>query len=262
MNILVVGDVVARPGRRVLLANLERLRAEYDLGFVSINVENAAGGFGITRKVLDEFLAAGIDAMTSGNHIWDKKEVFGFIDDEPRLLRPFNYPPETPGSGLGVYTAAGGSRVAVLNLMGQAFMHPPLGCPFRAADRALKELPEEVKVVLVDMHAETTSEKMAMGWHLDGRSSLVSGTHTHVPTADERLLPGGTAYLTDVGMTGCYDSVIGTDREVVLRRVLRKLPERLDPARGPATLRALVVSVDEESGRATTVRRITIEEQG
>lgn len=260
MNILIVGDVVARPGRRVLFGALEQLRAQYAIDFVTANVENVAGGFGITRKVLDEFLAHGVDAMTSGNHIWDKREVFDFIDNEPRLLRPQNYPPESPGAGWGVFTAGNGVRVGVLNLMGQAFMQPPLDSPYREADKVLQGLPEDVKVVLVDFHAETTSEKMALGWHLDGRVSVVSGTHTHVPTADERLLHAGTAYITDIGMTGCYDSVIGTSTEKVLNRVLRKLPERLEPAKGPATLRAVVVNIDEQSGRAMEIRRITVGE--
>lgn len=259
MNILMVGDVVARPGRRVLRERLSGIQAEHAIDFTVVNVENAAGGFGITQKVLDEFRALPIDVMTSGNHIWDKREALDFIDRNPDLLRPHNYPPETPGSGWVVREAPGGLRVGVLNLMGQAFMHPTLDSPFVMATQELDARKGEADVVLVDFHAETTSEKIAMGWHLDGKVAAVVGTHTHIPTADERVLPGGTAYVTDLGMTGCYDSVIGSDTAAVLKRMVHKMQVRLEPATGNGSLCGVVIEVDDDTGRASSIRRIRAE---
>ncbi|NKB64851.1 MAG: TIGR00282 family metallophosphoesterase [Gammaproteobacteria bacterium] len=260
MNILIVGDVVARPGRAVLEEQLARIQHEHDIDATIVNVENSAAGFGVTKKLVDQFMNMNIDIMTSGNHIWDKREALDFIGDYPRLLRPHNYPSGTPGSGWGEFTTKSGIRVGVLNMMGQAFMHPPLDSPFECADRVLSEKLDTIDVVVVDYHAETTSEKVGMGWYLDGKVSVVVGTHTHIPTADERLLHKGTAYVTDLGMTGCYDSVIGSDTGNVLKRMVSKLPVRLEPATGKGTLCGVVVDVDEKTGCARSIKRIKAEQ--
>lgn len=260
MKLLFVGDVVGEPGRRVLINNLRQLKDRLQLDFIVVNAENAAGGFGVTEKICQELFEHEVDVISSGNHIWDKKETMSYIAREPRLLRPHNYPGDTPGSGWHVGETAAGDKVGVLNLMGQAFMHPGLDCPFKAADDVLAQKPAEVKMVLVDMHCETTSEKMAMGWHLDGRASAVVGTHTHVPTADERVLPKGTGYISDVGMTGPYDSVIGMDKDKALKRFTSKLPERLETAAGPATLCAVLIQVDAADGRCRGIKRVKIAE--
>ncbi|MBX2867456.1 MAG: TIGR00282 family metallophosphoesterase [Acidiferrobacterales bacterium] len=260
MKILIIGDVVARPGRRVLIDHLDELRDDTGADFTIVNIENAAGGFGITEKIFHEFLALGIDVMTSGNHVWDKREALEFIQHQPNLLRPHNYPLGTPGSGWVVVESCG-VKVGVLNVMGQAFMHPVLDSPFESVEGVLKELGKEVDVIVVDFHAETTSEKVAMGWHLDGRVAAVVGTHTHIPTADERVLPQGTAYITDLGMTGCYDSVIGSDTTSVVNRMVHKIQSRLEPATGPGSLCGVVVDVDTTSGRATSIERVRVEQR-
>jgi metallophosphoesterase (TIGR00282 family) len=256
MQILFVGDVVAKGGRKALFTALRDFETSWDIDLVVVNGENAAGGFGITRPVLEEFFEHGVDVVTTGNHAWDKREALEFIDSEPRLLRPHNYPAGTPGSGWWVATARNGERVGVLNTMGRVFMHPDLDCPFRCADEVLSRRPADVSVVLVDFHGEASSEKMAMGWYLDGRVSAVVGTHTHIPTADERVLPGGTAYISDVGMTGCYNSIIGMKTEGSLNRFLSKLPERMEPASGPATVCAVLIDVDETTGRSREIQRL------
>ena len=261
MNLLFVGDVVGQSGRRVLLNNIGALRDRLKLDLVVVNAENAAGGFGITEKIAKEFLAHEIDVLSSGNHVWDKKETLEFIGGEPRVLRPHNYPAGTPGSGWFVAHTAAGDAVGILNVMGNVFMQPILDCPFLCTDRVLAGKPAEVKMVLVDFHAETTSEKMAMGWFLDGRVSAMVGTHTHVPTADERILPGGTAYISDTGMTGCYDSVIGMDREKVLKRFVQKLPERFEAAEGRGTLCGVLIAIDEKTGKSSAIQRISIREE-
>ncbi|MEK8089891.1 TIGR00282 family metallophosphoesterase [Thermithiobacillus plumbiphilus] len=260
MNLLFVGDVVGEPGRRVLLRHLRPLKDKLMLDYIVVNAENIAGGFGVTEKICRELFEHEVDVISSGNHIWDRKEALEYITREPRLLRPHNFPSGTPGSGWHVGQTASGEPVGVLNLMGQAFMHPTLDCPFQAADQVLAAKPDNLKMILVDMHAETTSEKMALGWHLDGRVSAVVGTHTHVPTADERVLSRGTAYISDVGMTGPYDSVIGMKKEGALKRFLTKLPERLEVAPGPATLSAVLIRVDPVSGRSQGIERISIRE--
>jgi len=259
MKLLFIGDVVGQPGRRVITRELPRLRERLRLDLVVANAENIADGAGVTARTAAELFDAGVDVLTNGNHAWDKKEALAYIAAEPRLLRPYNYPDGTPGAGWFVAETAKG-RVGILNLMGNVFMHPHLACPFTAADRALAAKPEDVKLVLVDLHAEVTSEKMGMGWYLDGRVSAVVGTHTHVPTADERVLPKGTGYLTDVGMTGCYDSVIGMDIEKSLTRLIRKLPERFDVADGPGTLCAVLFDLDVETGRCRHIQRLRVEE--
>lgn len=260
MNVLLVGDIVGRAGRRVLKVQLPRLRDELALDLVLVNAENAAGGFGLTRDIMEELFDLEVDVLTSGNHIFDKRETLDFIGEERRLLRPHNFPESVPGSGLVVTETAGGTPVAVLNLLGNVFMHPGLDSPFACVGEALAGIPEDVRVIIVDFHAETTSEKQAMGWHLDGRVSAVLGSHTHVPTADERILPKGTAYITDVGMTGSYDSVIGTKKELVLARFLTRLPNRFEAATGPASLSGAMVTIDAGSGRATAIRRVWVDE--
>jgi len=254
LTVLMIGDVFGEPGRRAVLSLLPGLRREHELDLVIANVENAAAGFGVTPPLARAFLEGGVDVMTSGNHIWDRKEILEYIVKENLLLRPANYPPGTPGVGA-VVVKAGAHRVAVLNLQGRVFM-AELDCPFRKADEELPRLREETPVILVDMHAEATSEKQAMGWYLDGRASAVIGTHSHVQTADERILPGGTAFLTDVGMTGPVDSVIGVARERAMQRFLTGLPVRFEPAKGPAALHAVVVRIDPDSGKALEIRRL------
>ena len=256
MRILFIGDVVGKAGRRVLAAHLDRLVDKFSIDFSIANVENAADGSGVTPDLAAEFLAMGIHCMTTGNHIWDKREIAPYIAAEKRLLRPINYPDELPGSGCYLGETAGGLPVGVINVMGRIFM-PPVNDPFRAARAAVEDLKTRARVVIVDMHAEATSEKMALGWHLAGLASAVVGTHTHVPTADERILPGGTAFITDVGMTGPYDSVIGMEKEASLSRFLFHMPARLTSAQKDARLAGVVIDVDEESGRARTIERVT-----
>ncbi len=254
LTVLLIGDVFGEPGRRALLGLLPRLRQAHEVDLVIANVENAAAGAGVTPPIAQAFLAGGVDVMTSGNHIWDKKEIFEYIAKENLLLRPANYPPGSPGVGSIVVKAAG-HQVAVLNLQGRVFM-PAVDCPFRKADEELPRLRDATRVIVVDMHGEATSEKQAMGWYLDGRVSAVIGTHSHVQTADERILPGGTAFLTDVGMTGPVDSVIGVAREIAIQRFLTGLPHRFEPAKGPAALHAALVRIDPDSGKAVEIRRV------
>jgi 2',3'-cyclic-nucleotide 2'-phosphodiesterase len=256
MNILMVGDVFGEPGRAALAKHLPRLRREHAIDFCVVNVENSASGFGVTPQMAKQTLEQGADVMTSGNHIWDRKEIIEYITKENLLLRPANYPAGTPGVGY-VTIKTGPHKVAVLNLMGRVFM-TPIDCPFRKADEIVPELRKETPIVLVDMHAEATSESVAMGWHLDGRVSAVVGTHRHVQTADERVLPGGTAYITDLGMTGPTDGVIGVDRDLILQRFLNQMPVRFEPAKGPAALHGVVIVVDPETGRASDIRRLRV----
>lgn len=259
MRLLFLGDVVGRPGRQVVLEHLPRLRRQWALDFVVVNGENAAGGFGITEAIYEEFLEAGADAVTLGNHAFDQREALVFIARAPRLVRPANYPPGTPGRGAALIEANNGAQVLVVNMMGRAFMDP-LDDPFAAIDRELDTAPLGLvaDATIVDFHAETTSEKQAFGHWCDGRASLVIGTHTHVPTADHRILPGGTAYMTDVGMCGCYDGVIGMDKEEPLRRFTRKIgSSRFEPAAGPGTLSGLAVETDG-SGHAIAVAPVRI----
>ena len=256
MNILMVGDVFGEPGRAAIKKLLPGLRRQHEVDMAVVNVENAAGGSGVMPAMVREFLDAGADVLTSGNHIFKKKEILPAIAKENLLLRPANYPAGAPGSGF-VTVKAGPHRVAVLNLMGRVFMDP-IDCPFRKADEIVPELARETRVILVDMHAEATSESVAMGWYLDGRVSAVVGTHRHVQTADERVLPGGTAYITDLGMTGPTDGVIGVDREIVLERFLTQMPVRFEPAKGPAALRGVVITVDPETGHATSIQRVDV----
>jgi metallophosphoesterase (TIGR00282 family) len=256
MNILMVGDVFGEPGRAALAKHLPRLRQEHAIDFCVVNIENAASGFGVLPQMARQALEQGADVLTSGNHIWDRKEIVEYITKENLLLRPANYPAGAPGSGF-ITIKAGPHKVAVLNLMGRVFMNP-IDCPFRKADEIVPELRKETPIVLVDMHAEATSESVAMGWHLDGRVSAVVGTHRHVQTADERVLPGGTAYITDLGMTGPTDGVIGVDRELILQRFLSQMPVRFEPAKGPAALHGVVIAVDPDTGRASDIHRLRV----
>lgn len=257
MKILFVGDVIGKPGRKALARLLPRLVDEHRADYVIVNVENAAGGFGVTADVLDELDELPIHCMTSGNHIWDKKEVGDLFQREPRLLRPANYPAGNPGCGVHVGETAAGIPVATINLEGQVFLKN-VESPFTAADRLLGELAGRAKVVFVDFHAEATSEKQALGVYLDGRVAAVIGTHTHVPTADERVLPGGTAFLTDAGMTGPYEGIIGFRSDKVLARFLLQTPTTFEVAKRDVRLAAAVVDVDEATGRARGIERLLV----
>ncbi len=259
MKVIIIGDVVGKPGRDILCRSLGRLKEEHEAEFIVVNVENAAAGAGITSQIGEEILAAGADVMTSGNHIYDKREGVAYIEQEKRLLRPANYSPDSPGRGLWIGASASGTPVAVINLQGRVFM-PATDCPFRTADRIISELKGRASVILVDHHAEATSEKQAMARYLDGRVSAVVGTHTHVQTADEQILRGGTAYITDLGMTGPHDSIIGVETERVLTRFLRNVPTRLEPATGDARLNGVVVEIDEKNGKAVRIERIQIKD--
>jgi len=252
MRILFLGDIVGRSGRDIIERELKSLRASLKLDFVVANAENAAAGFGMTGKICDQLFDAGVDVISGGNHSFDQKEIMGVIDREPRILRPVNYPPATPGRGAQVYTASRGRKIAVINVMGQVFMNP-LDNPFHAVDACLKKyrLGQTVDAVLVDMHGEATSEKMAMGHFCDGRASVVVGSHSHVPTGDTQILDGGTAYQTDAGMCGDYNSVIGNEKDEPLRRFLTKMnSKRYEPAKGPGTLCGVFVETDDKSGLA------------
>ncbi len=257
MRILFIGDIVGAPGREIVLNRLADLLAQRPFHLVVANCENAAGGFGVTPRLVDELLEAGVEVLSGGNHIWDRKEILAYLPHQPRLLRPANYPPDAPGSGLYIGRARDGTGYAVLHLQGRTFL-PPIDCPFRAANRELGRIPPDVRVILVDMHAEATSEKQAMGWHLDGKVSAVVGTHTHVATADERVLPGGTAYITDVGMTGPHDSIIGMQKEAILRRFLDALPARFDVAQNDVQLNAVEIEVNPATGRAASIARLRL----
>jgi len=259
MKILIIGDVVAKPGRLAVLERLQDLREQHAIDLAIMNAENLAGGFSVTPSLCEQLFATGIDVMTSGNHIFDKREAIDYIDQQPRLLRPANYPPNTPGSGVWLGQVKG-IDVAVLNLMGRVFM-PPSDDPFRVADQVLQSLPTGVKVRIVDMHAEATSEKVAMGRYLDGRVSAVVGTHTHVQTADETILPNGTGYLTDIGMTGSYAGVIGMNAADVIKRFTTVTFRRAEHASGEARICAVVIDVDEASGRAREMQRLNLSHQ-
>jgi len=256
MRVLMIGDVVAKPGRLAVLERIQDLREQFGIDLAIMNAENVAGGFSITPNLGEPLFAAGIDVMTSGNHIFDKKEAIPYVGKQPRLLRPANYPPKTPGSGMWE-GAVGGVRVAVMNLMGRVFM-PATDDPFRTADNLLESLAPDTRVRIVDMHAEATSEKVAMGWYLDGRVSAVLGTHTHVQTADERILPEGTAYLTDLGMTGSYSGVIGMNKADVIARFTTAIGRRAEHSTGEVRICAAVIDIDDESGRAKEITRLSL----
>ncbi len=257
MKLLFVGDVMGKPGRRILGRLLPELVDRRRIDYVVVNVENAAGGFGVTPRIMEELSELPVDCFTSGNHIWDKRESVEALTQVPNLLRPANYPGDNPGVGVHVGETAAGIPVAVVNLEGQVFMKP-LESPFRCAEKLLAELPGKVKVVFVDFHAEATSEKQALGFFLDGRVSALVGTHTHVPTGDERVLPAGTTYVTDVGMTGPYESVIGMRTDKVLHRFLHQTPGGFEVAKRDVRLAAVDIDIDESTGRARGVERLLI----
>ncbi len=265
MKILFIGDIVGAPGRRIVREDLEAVRAEHAADLVLANCENAASGFGITPKLAEELLATGIEVLSGGNHIYDRKEISEYFPKQPRLLRPANFAPGAPGNGVFAGRARNGVPFAVLNLQGRVFMSPS-DCPFRTADREIERLAQldpgdgagPVRIILVDFHAEATSEKQAMGWYLDGRVTAVLGTHTHVSTADERILPKGTAYITDVGMTGPHDSVIGMDKQAMVQRFLDGLPARFEVAEGDTQLNAVLVDADEATGLARSISRLRL----
>lgn len=259
MKVLLIGDIVGKTGRRMIQEHVPALIRSRGIDWVVANGENSAGGNGITHEVMDELLSSGIDVLTSGNHIFDKKEVFQFIDDVPTLLRPLNLPPGTPGHGYAV-VSKNTYAIAVISLSGRAFMPFQYDDPFRAVDEVLEQLRNQVSVILVDFHAETTSEKAALVWYLDGKVSAVVGTHTHVQTSDERIFPGGTAFLTDLGMTGPRDSIIGVKTELVIQKMRTQMPVRFETAQGPGQFAALLVDIDPDSGRAASVERIFIRE--
>jgi len=254
MRILFIGDIVGAPGRRIVVERLEDIIANEQADLVIANGENSASGFGITPRLTEELLSTGIEVLSGGNHIWDRKEILDFIPREPRLLRPANFPAVSPGKGLFRGTSRQGIPYAVLCLQGRIFMASNED-PFATADRELASLDPETKVILVDIHAEATSEKQAMGWYLDGRVSAVVGTHTHVPTADERILPNGTAYITDVGMTGPHDSVIGMEKGPIIKRFLDGLPARFEVATGDIQMNAVLIEVDSLSGHSVSIAR-------
>ena len=259
MNILIIADVVARPGRLAVLEQIAKLREEYKIDIALMNGENVAGGFSITPALADELFAAGFDVMTSGNHIYSKEEILPYLDANPRLIRPANYPEESPGSGLFV-GEINGYKVAVLNLLGRVFM-PPIDDPFRTAQEKINSIPDDVKIRLVDFHAEATSEKYAMGWFLNGKVTAVYGSHTHVQTADERIFDGGTAYITDVGMTGSYDGVIGMDKLDVIERFTKVPAKRAGHAKSDVWICAVVLEVDEATGKAKKITRLRLEQK-
>lgn len=260
MKILFVGDIFGKPGRDITRRAIPTLVEQRDIDFVVANVENSAAGFGVTGDVAETILGYGVDAMTSGNHVWDKKEVLEYMPRQPRLLRPANFPAGVPGRGSYLGRTRTGEPVGVINLMGRIFMSP-LDDPFAVALREIETLRAKTRVIVVDFHAEATSEKIAMGWHLDGRVTAVLGTHTHVQTADERILPKGTAYQTDVGMTGPQDSIIGVTIDAALGRFLNSMPARFEAATGPARLNAVVVTADAATGKATHIERVNMSAQ-
>lgn len=255
IRLIMIGDIVGRPGRRAVKDNLPGLVQEQNIDFVIANGENAAGGNGLTREIARELFACGVNVITMGNHVWNKKEILNFIDNETRLIRPANYPPGTPGKGYGIYNTKNNIKIGVFNLSGRIFM-PDLDCPFRSASSILPILKEKSNIILLDFHAEATSEKIALAYYLDNKISAFCGTHTHVQTADERILPGGTAYITDVGMTGPYESVIGVKKELVIEKFITQMPRKFEVAAGLFQFNAVRIDIDEDTGKAISITRI------
>lgn len=258
MRVLLLGDIYGRPGRQMLKEILPQIKQEYSPDLIIANGENSAGGFGLTPKIAKELFAMGIDVLTSGNHIWDQKDIIPYLDQEPRILRPANYPPGTPGNFL-YYATINDQKVAIINLIGRVFMGD-FDCPFRKIDQLLEEVQQHTPFVIIDFHAEATSEKQAFSWYVDGRVSIVVGTHTHVPTADQRILPGGTAYTTDLGMCGPLDGVLGVSRETVINKFLTQLPTRFSVAKGPRQLCGIIVDLNHE-GKAEKIFRLYYEKE-
>ena len=255
MKVLFIGDVVGNPGRKAVKELVPVLRKKLGIDFCIGNCENAAGGSGITYIVAQELYKSGLDAITMGNHTWSKREILNFIESDPNIVRPANYPEELPGKGSTVISGSSG-KIGVLNLMGRVYMES-IDCPFKAAEREIEYLKSFVKVIIVDMHAEATSEKCALAWHLDGRVSCVLGTHTHVQTADERILPFGTGYITDVGMTGPYEGIIGIDREIILNKFITHMPVKFEIAKGPVQFNAVLLEINEVNGKTVRIERMS-----
>jgi len=259
IKVLFIGDIFAKPGRRIVTNLLPKIIEEKEIDLTIANGENLAGGLGITPRTAQEMFNAGIDVLTTGNHLWDKKEIMEYLPAEERILRPANYPPNAPGNCLYITEIKNKGKIAIFNLMGRIFTLP-IDCPFRTADYYISKIQEmnEIKVIFVDMHAEATAEKMALAWYLDGRVSAVIGTHTHIQTADERILPNGTAYITDAGMTGSHDSVIGIRPKDAINRFLLQIPSRFNPAKENLMLNSVIISVDENSGKSLDIQRLII----
>ena len=255
MKVLVIGDIVGKPGRQAMQKLLKPIQAEFAIDFTIANGENAAGGNGITKEVAEELYAAGVNCITTGNHVWDQRQVYEIINTDNKLIRPANYPTGTPGRGFTLLRSSKGPTIGIANFSGRIFM-PPLDDPFQAANKIVTEISAVTKIIVVDFHAEATSEKVAMGWFLDGRVSAVVGTHTHVQTADERVLPGGSAYITDLGMTGPRDSVLGVKKETIINKFLTQLPARFDVAGGCVQLNGVVVDINESTGKAESIVRV------
>lgn len=253
LNVLMIGDIVGRPGRKAVKQYLQANSAQYDL--VIANGENAAGGKGITPEIVYELYNSSVDFITMGNHVWDKKEIIQFIEHEPNIIRPANYPPGTPGKGYSVITLGNKRKIGILNLAGRVFL-PAMDCPFRTAANIVKEIRQETPMIIIDFHGEATSEKIAFGWYMDGQVSAVIGTHTHVQTADERILPQGTAYISDVGMTGPRNSVLGMEKEVIIQRFLTQMPHQFSVAKGEVVFCAISLKIDEATGKCREIKRI------
>jgi metallophosphoesterase (TIGR00282 family) len=257
VNILLIGDIVGKPGRRALKNILPGLQKKYKIEFTVANAENAAGGKGISKEVFAEIIGAGVDVMTMGNHVWDNREIFNFIDDEARIIRPANYPGECPGQGYHIYTAGFNKKIAVINISGRVFLDP-LDCPFQVTQEIIGQIKNKADIIIIDLHAEATSEKLAFAYYFDGSVNAVLGTHTHIQTADERILSGGTAYITDLGMTGPVDSILGMDKDLVIKRFVTQRPVRFEVAKGPAQLQGVVLSFDDNTNRVTEIERICL----
>jgi len=255
MKILFIGDIVGEPGRRAVEKLIPKIKKREDIEFVIANGENVAGGSGVTPALADELFEHGVDVLTSGDHIWKRKEIVEKLDSDRRLLRPANYPPNVPGFGSSVISSESGIDVGVINLIGRVFMQP-LECPFRAVKEILDKMKGKARVIIVDIHAEATSEKIALGWYLDGMVSAIVGTHTHVQTADEKILPGGTAFISDAGMTGPFDGVIGRKKEQILTRFITQMPARFEMAEGDIQLHGVILDIDEKTGKADSIKRI------
>lgn len=258
LNILVIGDIIGKAGRRALQEHLPKLIDKHQLDFVVANGENLAAGFGINLKLADEMFEIGVNVLTNGNHCWDQRDFLNQIEEDERLVRPLNFSAYAPGRGWTIQETGSGHRIAVINVIGQVFMGMGWDCPFAAVEGAMEEIPDDVSAILVDIHAEASSEKMGMGWFLDGKASFVYGTHTHIPTCDEALHPGGTAYQSDIGMTGSYQSIIGMKVEGALKRMIEKLPQRFEAVERGASIFATMVQVDPDTRKATSIKRIHI----
>ena len=255
MRILIIGDIVGRPGRYLLSEMLPKIKEEYSVDFTIANGENAAGGFGITKNIARKIHSYGVNCITSGNHIWDKREIGEFLDESTYLLRPANYPPLNPGVGNKIFQLDDERNIGIINLQGRAYMKS-IDCPFRVGEKIVQEMSKETKIIIIDFHAETTAEKKAFGWFIDGKVSLVFGTHTHVQTADESIFPNGTGYITDIGMTGAFDSVIGVKKHASINFFLQQTPQRFDSAKNDRRLNAIYVEIDDTTGKTTKIERI------